>query len=158
MNENENQTKDFNRRDFLKGGSIATLMTMLGGVELFSQARAAEAEAKPLGPKVKVGLIGLGGWGREILSTLGRVPEAEIAAVCDTYPAYVRRGAKAAPGAKATQDYKTILADPEIKAVIIATPTHKHKDLVVEVLKANKHVYCEAPLASTIEDARGASQ
>jgi len=154
MNENENQTQDFNRRDFLKGGSIATLMTMLGGVELFGQTNAATAEAKPTGPKVKIGIIGLGGWGREILNTLGRIPQAEIAAVCDTYPAYVRRGANAAPGAKATEDYKTILADPEIKAVVIATATHQHKDLVLAALKADKHVYCEAPLANTIDDAR----
>ncbi len=154
MNEHENDWRDFNRRDFLKGGSVATLMTMLGGVELFAQTNAAPPEAKPIGPKTKVAIIGLGTWGREILNTLTRLPEAEVAAVCDTYAPSIRRVASNAPGAAQTEDYKTILANKDIKAVIIATPTHQHKDIVLEAIKAGKHVYCEAPMAGTIEDAR----
>src|SRR5215831_8171181 len=154
MNENENDPLGYNRRDFLKGGSVATLMTMLGGVELFSSASAQTSDIKGTGDKVKVAVIGLGSWGREILNTLGRLPIAEVAAICDTYPASLRRAATAAPGATQTPDYKTILANNDIKAVIIATPTHLHKDITLESLKAGKHTYCEAPLANTIEDAR----
>jgi predicted dehydrogenase len=155
MNENENDPLDYNRRDFLKGGSVATLMTMLGGVELL----AAESAPAPTGElksneKVKVAVIGLGAWGREILNTLGRMPMADIAAICDTYPSSLRRAATAAPGAIQTPDYKTILANNDIKAVIIDTPTHLHKDITLDSLKAGKHTYCEAPLANTIEDAR----
>src|SRR5579859_814015 len=89
MNENE----QFNRRDFLKGGSVATLMTVLGsGVEVFAQTNtSAGGEKKPAGPKVKIGVIGLGTWGREIVNTLARQEQAEIAAICDTYPAFLRR-------------------------------------------------------------------
>src|SRR4051812_19753036 len=106
--ENENE---LNRRDFLKGGSLATLMTFLGGVRLFAE----DAGEKPklAGPKVKCALIGLGAWGREILATLGPIPQAEVAAICDTYPAALRRSAAEAPGAAQTDDYKTILANPE---------------------------------------------
>lgn len=154
MNQKETQMQDFNRRDFLKSGSVATLMTMLGGVELIAQNTAAPADAKPAGPKLKVAVIGLGAWGRELLNTLARIKEAEVAAVCDTYPAFLKRGATLAPGAKQVEDYKAILADKEIKAVIIATPTHQHKEIAVAALAADKHVYCEAPLASNIEDAR----
>jgi predicted dehydrogenase len=155
MNENENDPLGYNRRDFLKGGSVATLMTMLGGVELL----AAETAPAPSGElksneKVKVAVIGLGSWGREILNTLGRIPMADIAAICDTYPSSLRRAATAAPSAIQTPDYKTILANNDIKAVIIATPTHLHKDIALDSLKAGKHTYCEAPLANTIEDAR----
>lgn len=157
MNQTENQTPDFNRRDFLKGGSVATLMTMLGGVELFAQTNAAPAEAKPTGAKIKVAVIGLGSWGREILNTLGRIPQADVAAICDTYAASVRRASSSAPGAKQTEDYKTILADKEIKAVIVATPTHQHKEITLAALAAGKHVYCEAPLANTIDDAKAIS-
>jgi hypothetical protein len=92
MNENESDALGYNRRDFLKGGSVATLMTMLGGVELFAQTNAAPAgEAKAPTIKIKVAVVGLGAWGREILNTLGRMPQAElpidaeIAAICDTY-------------------------------------------------------------------------
>ena len=42
--------------------------------------------------------------------------------------------------------------------MIIATPTHQHKEIALDALKAGKHVYCEAPLAHTIEDARAIAQ
>src|SRR5690348_15993047 len=121
--ENENQTADFNRRDFLKSGSVATLMTMFGGVELLAQTNEPPAEAKAAGPKVKLAVIGLGTWGREIVNTLARLPQAEVAAICDTYPASVRRCAPSAPGAAQTGDFKTILDNKDIKAVVVATPT-----------------------------------
>jgi predicted dehydrogenase len=107
---------------------------------------------------VKLGVIGIGPWGREILNTLARLPQAEVVAVCDTYAAMAKRGGTAAPGATVTADYKTILDNKDIAAVVIATPTHLHKDLAVAALKAGKHVYCEAPLAHTIEDARAIAQ
>ena len=161
MNEYESDALGYNRRDFLKGGSVATLMAMMGGVELFAQTNAAPAGgAKTPTIKVKVAVIGLGAWGREIINTLTRMPhadlpiDAEIAAICDTYPASLKRAATAAPGAAQTADYKTILDNKDIKAVIIATPTPDHKELALAALKAGKHVYCEAPLAGSIEDAR----
>jgi len=155
MNENETNSPDFNRRDFLKSGSVATLMTMLGGVELFAETNASSTgETKSVGPKVKVAVIGLGTWGREILNTLAQIPQADVSVICDTYPASLRRGSSSAPAAAQTPDYKTIFENKEIKAVIIATPTHLHKDITLSALKAGKHVYCEAPLANTMEDAR----
>ena len=155
MNEQQNTSSDYNRRDFLKGGSIATLMSMLGGVELLAQTNAAPTEAaKSTGTKVKVALVGLGAWGREILTSLSRQPDAEIAAICDNYPASLKRAANIAPGAAQTDNYKTILENKDIKAVIVATPTPLHKAIVIEALKAGKHVYCEAPLATSIEDAK----
>jgi len=155
MNENETNALDFNRRDFLRSGSVATLMTMLGGVELLAETSGAPGgESKSPDAKLKVAVIGIGSWGREILNTLAIVPQAEVAAVCDTYPASVRRAASLAPKAAQTEDYKTILENKDIKAVVVATPTHQHKDIVLAALKAGKHVYCEAPLACTIDDAR----
>ncbi len=155
MNENTSESLGYNRRDFLKGGSVATLMTMLGGVELFAQTNAVPAvEAKgPVG-KIKVAVVGLGARGREIVNTLVRLPQADVAAICDTYGPFLRRTANAAPGAAQTADYKTILDNKEIKAVVVATPTHQHKEIALAALKAGKHVYCEAPLAGSIEGAR----
>ena len=161
MSENGNDLLGYNRRDFLKGGSYATLMTMLGGVELFAQTNAAPASVTKVPTiKIKVAVIGLGAWGREIINTLGRMPQAEIpidadiAAICDTYKPFLKRAGNAAPAATQTDDYKTILDNKDIKAVVIATPTPNHKELALAALKAGKHVYCEAPLAGSIEDAR----
>ena len=155
MNDNEIQPQDFNRRDFLKSGSVATLMTMLGGVDLFAQANAGAAgESKPAGPKVKVAVIGLGAWGREILNTLAVIPEADVAMICDTYAASLRRSSGLTAQAAQTQAFDVVLQNKDIKAVVLATPTHLHKDIALAALKAGKHVYCEAPLAHTIDDAR----
>jgi hypothetical protein len=115
--------QDFNRRDFIRGSSLATIMAMLGGVELRAQAPdAAKAEEKEIGDAVKCGVIGLGARGREIVSTLVRLKQAEISAVCDKYPVFMRRGANLAPKAKAHEDYRKVLDDKEITAVLIATP------------------------------------
>ena len=159
MNKSEAQSAGFNRRDFLMGGSIATLMTVMGGVPLVAQpATEAQPEEKKAGVKVKVGIIGLGPQGREILDQLGRLPperdHAEIIAICDNYKPMLNRSATKAPGAAAVEDYKAVLGNKDVQAVIIATPTHLHKDLVIAALAAGKHVYCEAPLAHTLEDAK----
>ncbi len=158
--ENQSGAADFNRRDFLRGGSIATMMAMLGGVELVAQTNEPAAEPKRPKKTVKVAVIGLGAWGRELLATLAKIGQVdewvmpEVAAICDTYPAFLRRSASVAPGAVQTPDYKTILENKDIPCVIVATPTHQHKDLVLAALQAGKHVYCEAPLANTIDDAK----
>ena len=78
MNSQQATPADLNRRDFLRSGSIATVMTMLGGVELRSAEPPKSAGGKSLsGPKVKCGVIGLGAWGREIIGTLQRQAEAD---------------------------------------------------------------------------------
>ncbi len=154
MNEIESSISGFNRRDFLKGSSFAALMAMMGGVELVAQpAPAPAAEAAPI-KKVKVAVIGLGTWGREILDQLGRIKQAEVAVICDNYAAMMRRSTSKAPGAAMVEDYKAVLANKDVQAVIIATGTHQHKDIALEAMKAGKHVYCEAPLAHTVEDAK----
>lgn len=155
MNQPDHDSTDFNRRDFLKGSSFAALMTMMGGVQLMAQsAPEQKTDASQVVTKVKVAVIGLGPWGREILDQLGRLAQAEIVAICDNYPAMLKRSASKAPGAAQVENYQDILANKEIKAVIVATGSHQHKDIVIAALKAGKHVYCEAPLAHTIEDAR----
>lgn len=152
---NSNETAELNRRDFLKGGSFATLMTVLGGVELIGRAPAHAADVETLVPfQVKCGVIGLGTWGREIIATLSRLKTAQVTAICDTYPASVKRARNSAPAAKDVDDYRKMLDDKEVQAVIVATPTHQHREIAIAALQAGKHVYCEAPLANNVEDAR----
>src|SRR6267378_7630793 len=100
---NKNETADLNRRDFI--GSFATLMTMLGGVELITRAPVHAADVETLVPfRIKCGVIGLGNWGREIIATLSRLKTAQLVAMCDTYPASLKRAANSAPGAKGMDD------------------------------------------------------
>ena len=127
-----------------------------GGVPLFADpATEPKFDNKPAdGPKLKVGVIGLGPRGREILDQLAKFPQAEVAAICDNYLAMLRRGAAKAPGAAQVEDYKAVLANKDVAAVVVATPSHLHREITIAALAAGKHVYCEAPLATTVEDAK----
>jgi predicted dehydrogenase len=151
-----------NRRDFLRNTSLATLMALMGGVELRAQdaskaAPAAGADALtpiPPPPDVNFGVIGLNEWGREILHQLSLMSYAPVVAICDNYSHALRKAGSDAPKAKPYADYKELLADPNVQAVVIATPTGTHRDIALAAIAAGKHVYCEAPLANTIDDAK----
>ena len=151
---NQNSVYELNRRNFI--GSFSSLMAMMGGVAITrgQDSKPAEAPERFAGPPLNCGIIGCGAQGREILTNLARLPRANVTALCDTYPAYLNRTARQAPKAAKVPDYKQVLDNKDVHAVIIATPTHLHKDIVIQALQAGKHVYCEAPLAHTIEDAR----
>jgi len=141
-----------NRRDFLATSTAATAALLTLGNEV--RAQGAATAAKPAGPAVNVAVIGLGAHGRELVKRLGKVEGANVAAICDAYEPFLTRTKPSAPRAALVKDYRQILSDKNVHAVVIATPTHKHKDLVLQALQAGKHVYCEAPLAHTVADAK----
>lgn len=162
-----NSASDLNRRDFVKAGSFATLMAALGGVPINAQDAPKNPDGtlpvpkadpnfkeKPVGPPVKFGLIGLGAHGRDIIAQLGKLSNGPVAAICDSYKSSIKRAAEAAPNAKTQEDYRAVLDDKDVQAVVIATPTHLHKEIALAAMQAGKHVYLEAPLAHTIDDAR----
>ena len=150
------------RREFLKDSMTASLaLAAAVGVE------GAKADTPPAAKKddevipgspVKFGVIGIGAQGREIMTSLAKIKEgkAQVASYCDTYKAPVlqKKAAALAPGGTFTDDYRRMLDDKTIQAVFIATPSHKHKQIVLDALAAGKHVYCEAPLASDLDEAR----
>ncbi|MDX1951334.1 MAG: Gfo/Idh/MocA family oxidoreductase [Verrucomicrobiota bacterium] len=146
---------DVNRRAFLKGSSI---MMMMGGIAIKAadeKAPAADAPAKkPSSPPVKCGVIGCGPWGRDVVQILGRMPNAPVVAISDLYSVFAKRAAQEAPNAKTYIGYQELLKNPDVEAVIIATPTHTHKEIVAAAIAAGKHIYCEAPLAHTVAEAR----
>ena len=143
--------RDMSRRNFLKAGSLATVFGLSGAVEI----KAAPAvHTRRADEPVRAALIGFGQWGREIAATMGRIPEYQLVAVADTYDVMLRRVQRSVPGASTHTDYREVLDNPEVQAVFIATPTHQHKDVALAALQAGKHVYVEAPLAASIDDAR----
>jgi predicted dehydrogenase len=155
---NKDTVTDWKRRDFLRRSSLATVLMLSGAVELQPADTAAAApddeDGEKAGPPVRCGVIGLGIWGREILGHLGRLPNASVAAICDTYAPYLKRGAQRAPNASVEENYHKILDNKDVRAVFVATPTHLHREIAITALQAGKHVYCEAPLAHTLDDAK----
>jgi predicted dehydrogenase len=167
MNSPVPPSPDFNRRDFVKAGSFAAMVAALGGVPIRGETPGRlpdgtlpapkadpNAQEKPPGPPVKFGIIGLGAQGREVIAQLGKLPNGPVAAICDSYQAATKRAAEAAPNAKIYDDYKAVLDDRDVAAVVIATPTHLHRDIALAALAAGKHVYLEAPMAGSVDDAR----
>lgn len=106
--------------------------------------------AEPMG----VGVIGLGRQGRAIIAELSGIDGATISAICDLDDRRLVAGERRARGVRTETDYRAILDDSSIKAVCISTPTHQHRAIAEAALEAGKHVYCEAPLAHTIDDCR----
>lgn len=139
------------RRDFLR--TMAAGLTVIFTEEELRAARV-YPPAVVEGPPVKFGLVGAGQWGREILSTLARIESAQVSAVCDTYEPFLKRASEVAPKAATMADYRKLLESSDVEAVIVATPTHMHREIAVAALQAGKHVYCEAPLAGSVDDAR----
>lgn len=154
---NDLQISEVNRRGFIKGGSMASIMSLMGGVML-APARAqapANEPKKPSNPPIKCAVIGCGPRGREIAQQLSRLGNAPVVALCDINESAANRTQRDhAPEAVVQADYKTVLTDKAIHSVFIATPTHTHKKIVQDALEAGKHVFCEAPLAHTVDDAR----
>ncbi len=170
QNDTEKSHPDFNRRDFLKGASVGSLMLAMGGVPLQAEDKSTAAQPPDTGynsdtPPVACAVIGCGVWGREVLQTLALLPKpdakvgnAPVLAICDTYQPWLNRAKEFAPKAELFTDYKKVLELKTVEAVIICTPSHLHREIAVAALQAGKHVYCEAPIASTIEDARAIAQ
>lgn len=139
------------RRDFLKTAG-ASLLVVFTQEEL---ARAAMIqEPAPVSPAVKLGVIGIGQRGKEILSSLSRLPSAQVVAICDSYEPALKKGQEIAPKASLIADYRKLLESPDVEAVVISTPSHQHKEIALACIQAGKHVYCEGPLATTVEDAK----
>lgn len=142
------------RRNFLKTSSFGTLSGILASAELIPAEKGNLEPSITNDEAIPCAVIGFGEWGREIAKAVHELKETELTVVCDHFPLMLRRVQRDFPTAKTEANYLNVLADESIKAVFVATPTHRHREIVVAALKAGKHVYCEAPLAHTMEDAR----
>ena len=130
--------------------ATSALLASPRGLAMAQVARDEEPAVRP----VAFGVVGLGAWGRTVLSQLAAMRSARIAGVCDTYAPALKKAAEIAPAAGAFADPRALFDAADVEVVVVATPTHRHRDLVLAALAAGKHVYCEAPLAASIEDAR----
>lgn len=137
---------EIDRRQFLAatGG--------LAAVSLFPEALPA---APRLTEPLTLALVGAGRQGRAILTELAKIQNVKIAAVCDNDGLRLSNARSRAPDTEGFEDHRAMLDKVKnLSGVIIATPTHAHKQIALDAIGAGRHVYCEAPLAHTVEDAR----
>lgn len=165
----ENKTT---RREFIKKSSLA-----MAGLSLASaNFPAVDVEGKIIGAndKIRMGFIGVGNRGTQLLHLFMEQPDCEVAALCDVYEPYMTRdyskvdpryiqamprqipkmGEKFPGKVTLYSDYRKLLDDKSIDAVCIATPDHWHALQTIDAIHAGKDVYVEKPLSKTIEEGR----
>lgn len=160
-----------NRRDFIAKSSLT-----VGGISMGLNAMSAAESGRIIGAndKIRVGFIGIGNRGSQLLELFMQNKDVEIAALCDIYEPYLMRdrskvdsryladragqvpkmGEKFATKPTLYNDYRKLLEDKTIDAVCIATPDHWHAIMMTEAVKAGKDVYVEKPLTQTIHEGR----
>ncbi len=97
--------------------------------------------------RVRLGVIGTGNRGSDVMGFFLKEPDVDVVAVCDVYEKAMNE-ARAMTGGKANTfgDYRSLLASRDVDAVLIATPDHWHAQIAVDACNAGKAVYCEKPL------------
>jgi len=168
MNSNEQQTT---RRTFLKDSTTSTAAVALGlniiGAGPIRAARGANE-------KIRVGFIGVGNRGTQLLNGFLKQDDVEVAALCDVYEPYLMRDYSKVEqrlkddlggripkmtenlGGNVTRykDFRQLLDRKDIDAVVIATPDHWHAVIAIMACQAGKDVYVEKPLSVTIHEGR----
>lgn len=134
-----------NRRQFIRETAILTWAAgSLGTV------RAATRKISP-NEKLNIGVIGVANQGNYDLTN---VASQNIVALCDVDDISLSAAGQKFPEAGKYSDFRRLLDQRDIDAVVIATPDHTHAVAAVAALKSGRHVYCEKPLARTISEVR----
>ncbi len=105
---------------------------------------------------IRLGVVGLGYWGPNLARNFAGLPGCEVSWLCDASAQAREKMARAIPGARPSKDVDELLADPELDAVVLATPVPTHAELATRALQAGKHCFVEKPLATTVADAERA--
>ena len=149
-----NMTK-LTRRQFIvrSGAQTASLGLVLNGKLItFNPSLLPE----PAGPndRVNLGFIGFGIRGNILLEAAKETQQANLVEVCDCYQGHLERAKERTEGKIETNfaQYKRLLDRKDIDAVVVATPDHWHKRIVLDALSAGKDVYIEKPMTHRIED------
>lgn len=137
------------RRDFIATGAAAL------GFNLIPHRALGAPGQPPPSAKLNIGCIGIGGQGCDVTRELATFANVNIAALCDVDEAYAAHTLQQYPGRPFYKDYRTMLdKEKGLDAVMIATPDHWHAPIAIAAMRMGKHVYCEKPLAHTIEETR----
>jgi len=107
-----------------------------------------------IGAMINVGFVGLGGMGLGQVKAFSQVKGCRIAAGSDPSDAAQKRFAEQYPGTEVYSDYRQLLKNTAIDAVVVVTPTLYHKDVAIAAMKAGRAVLSEKPLARTVADCR----
>src|ERR1051325_1063416 len=134
----------FNRRSFLKKASIGTTGLWLASHRAFPSGRSANE-------KLNLGVCGLA---NRASANLSGVKSENIAALCDIDETFLLRAAAHHPQARLYRDFRKLIEQPGLDAVVVSTADHTHAVASVMAMKLGMHVYCEKPLTHSVHEAR----
>lgn len=103
---------------------------------------------------IKLGIIGYGYWGPNLVRNFAELTRAQVAAVSDLDPKKLETVKRRYPAVHTTTDFQDLLRDASIDAIAIATPVSSHFELGMATLKAGKHLWLEKPMTETSLQAR----
>ena len=140
------------RRDFIRRSGGAAAAVAAGAAVAPAILRGAPPEGEP----VRLGHIGIGTRGGDVLRAAASNPACRVVAVCDVYGPHRRKGVETAnnPEVTAYVNYQDLLSDPKVEAVVIGTPDHWHERMVLDAVAAGKDVYCEKGWTTSIAAAK----
>jgi predicted dehydrogenase len=129
-------------------------MVQLAGLDRFGRALEPFADGFQCGERsaIGIGVIGYGYWGPNLVRNFAEVSGARVVAVSDLSAERLGVIHSRYPSVRTTTDYRDLLADPAVDAVVIATPVSTHCALTLEALQAGKHVLVEKPLAASVAE------
>jgi predicted dehydrogenase len=149
------------RRDFLLGTVAAVGATALppaASAAPVVQTTTSKRRVIGANDRVRVGVIGTGRQGTGDMRGHQRLEDVEIAAVCDVFATNLNKAGELAAGAARHADFRKVLDDPSIDAVVIATPDHWHALITVMACQAGKDFYVEKPTSVAIAEGRAMVQ
>src|SRR5690606_15828573 len=136
------------RRNFIVRAALAAPALTLGSLSVLAQKSAAV--------EIRIGAIGLHNMGWSNLQSILKISGVRCTAICDIDDSVLQQRTtqlkQLEQHPKIYRDYKALLADPEVDAVLIATPDHWHCLMMVDACQAGKHVYVEKPIANSIAE------
>lgn len=136
------------RRQFMQ-----TSLVGAAAAPLVARATAGDRGPVPANDRIQLGMIGVGGRAHQLMGAIAADRGVEIVGVCDPYSGRVARAIERTGGrAKDYGDFRALLADPAVDAVVIATPDHWHREQTLEALAAGKDVYLEKPMTLTPDE------
>lgn len=131
-----------NRRNFLRtAGAAAVYQLVESGFSL---------RAAPPNSQIGLGFIGAGIRATQLMEEFKNIAGVRPVAVSDLYDGYLERAKQQLGDVQTTKRYEAVLDNKEVDAVVIATPDHWHKKIVLDALAAGKHVYVEKPMTWSI--------
>ena len=132
-----------NRRTFIRNSAMASAALSVGA-----------SGAKRASERIQIGIIGTGSRGLGLASEISQIDEFDLIACCDIRPDHLTKGmAYALPTASSYQDYRKMLENKDLDAVVIASPLYLHYEMALAAVDANKHVYCEKTMTHHTNEA-----